>query len=295
MTRTGFTFVELLIALALSGLIASGIFVAFYQINNLKRTAEHAMILDRAVILIKNTLEKDLTGLFIPQSYIDEHAAQSSEKKDGEKKKTTTVFSAQVKDKQLLELSCISTHNIQIATPERSLEPYIVRVWYFLELADKEKGWYTLRRLQTHDLSATKEDIKKKDMTGDIVAERITTFSIQCWYIKKEEKNDAVTQTSGWQSKNKELPPAPTWIDIECTVASPDALRSSSLRFSCHLFGAAVYQEMNKKNAQKKQDQSAQPKKELPKNESQSIVQNKDSANAATTAKPAGIKNNNKP
>lgn len=293
--QAGFSLLELVIALAVSSLIASGLFLTFYQIHKLQDATENRMILDRTRILIKNTLEKDLTAFFIPQTYVDEQADKTAGSKEKENRKHRTVFSAQVKEKQLLELSCITTNNIQIATPDRPLAPYAVRVWYFLELTDKQRGWYTLRRVQTDDLFATKQELNKKGLVGDIIAEHIEQCSIQCWYIKHEEKNEEVMQTRSWQSKDKFLPPAPTWINIECTIASPDNRHTTTMKFSCHLFGAQAYQEMNQKNKAKKQNSQSTPKKELPKKESQSIVQNKESTPTGTTDKPTGAKDTNKP
>ena len=70
MKRTGFTLLELVIAMAISSILAIALFTSFYQINRSSRLVEQTISIDMRASILENLLEKDISGVFVPK--IDE-------------------------------------------------------------------------------------------------------------------------------------------------------------------------------------------------------------------------------
>jgi len=68
MKTPGFTLLELIIAMAISSMLAIALFSSFYQINKTSALVEQTISIDMRAAILQNLLEKDISGVFVPKN-----------------------------------------------------------------------------------------------------------------------------------------------------------------------------------------------------------------------------------
>src|SRR3990167_7981907 len=76
--KYGFTFIELLIGIAISSLIAGVLFFSFNQSQKASKVIEQMLSIEPTIMTISNQLEKDISGAFAPKFWFPQ---ETSEKK----------------------------------------------------------------------------------------------------------------------------------------------------------------------------------------------------------------------
>jgi prepilin-type N-terminal cleavage/methylation domain-containing protein len=153
--KRGFSLIELVVALLISSLLTLSLFQLLQQTRKAVRRITNVIAIDEPFIALYNQLEKDITGMFAPNSSVeayrekdkkekaekDEKKAEKKEEKSQEKpepkkelKPIKDVFVLDAKKEQIF-WSFITTGGLQVLDSEGTIvpQPALKRVVYMLE------------------------------------------------------------------------------------------------------------------------------------------------------------------
>jgi type II secretory pathway component PulJ len=230
--KSGFTLIELILAIFFSGIIMTILFSSFTQINKTGLLAEDLIDMDTRQQIVANQFQKDISGAFVPLQgiVIEEKIEEKKEAKDSvaeKKEKAMTVqqtkkkqeekpqkilqyiFLSTNKGDQLDRLTFITNNPMRVYPYAQNTEvkPNIVRVVYRLQADKEKKGRYSLMRQEgtVLDFGAYKKDsnkpIKAYELIGDIKNLSIDFLAPQA--LKEESKKKDEKQSD---KKETEIP-----------------------------------------------------------------------------------------
>ncbi|MGB8467798.1 MAG: prepilin-type N-terminal cleavage/methylation domain-containing protein [Candidatus Babeliales bacterium] len=261
--KQGFTLIETLISLAISGMIASALFIFFMQIQRLDRSLQQRVSIDYQVGIVKEQLEKDITAAFMPLELQKDEKKEKKEA-DGKEKKENRFFVYKQAQEVMQEITCITTHRNQVVVPQKEMRPLLTRVTYTLEPHENKKELFRLTRTQEEwDRGPKKKKEEEPKKQRVILAPYVQKIAFQCIYEqeaekkesdqkdKKEEKKEPVYKTvSDWNAdtslKNKR-PLLPTWITGTITITDAQEQRTQTVTVCWPLYAAHAVPKAGKK------------------------------------------------
>lgn len=205
MKNSGFTLVELLIAITLSSILLTALYQIFRQTQKSVSTAQTAVDITRTITAWYELMLRDCAAVFIPRVV-------------GEKQ-IDKLFSLTQDGKLLKQFTFLTTHHLPVFG-ERT--PDYVRVWYRLEEMEKASGLYVLKRQE----SASVKDFESGKVRAYDIISRIKECEITCFVQKPEEKEKKEAQPSyerltSWSAEEriaKNLRALPEFLLINLTI-----------------------------------------------------------------------------
>ena len=220
MIKKGFTLIELIIGMAISSGISIVIFTSFYQTQKSSKALYSMISLDSRVSILQNQFEKDISGVFAPNTNeVKEPEKPMGQKKEQEEKKEAPVsgsklekiFYATNQNKNLKELTFITSNPLQVYGQSK---PRIARVPYLLKEDKQRKGSYTLFRRESNKLEYAHKSAVEYEIIDGIKEFKIDYLAP----IKKDEnlpdkekKEQINTQTPKKEKKAPELKTYNEW------------------------------------------------------------------------------------
>ena len=218
--QSGFTILELLVALSISAFVILGMLQGYRNVSNIIDRTRNIMVMDRKVCLLFNQFERDLTTAFIPflSERVEPKTGEKSktdvnkfnqEKNQTEKKEEDKFYfvgeifpdndeKIQGKRRELFKsLNFITTNALRIYSQKRVM---LVRVMYELvkdkEKSHGEKNVYQLLRRETTELDnfefKENDSVLQKDKASDIktvvVADNIKNLFVE--YIADKTREE---------------------------------------------------------------------------------------------------------
>lgn len=169
MNLKGFTLIELIIGIAVSSIISIILFNSFSQTYKTVNTIDNLIFMDRRISVLQNQLEKDITGIFMPEQLNHE--------------KVERYFYSTNNQGQIKEFTFITTNALQVY---QSTSPRIVRVTYQLRENKQNKGSYSLfRKESTNIIYGAEKDAVEYELT-----DFIKNLSIEFSYTEKPKDKD---------------------------------------------------------------------------------------------------------
>lgn len=248
----GFSFIELMVGLLITSILSIALYQVFRQTQNSTQSIQSLMDYTVEVPVVYNQLEKDLTGLFIPERYYKQlrAAEKKSEQKTAEKKEKKKIkpishlFYLQKSSKNLELLSFLTTHSLALYN---SVVPRNVRVVYSLvPLSGDGEKLYRLVRQETSDIATDLKVFKGEKLRGYDLMTNIKSLSIELYTPEKlpkkaekakqqkEEKKRIYRQFTTWipdEIKAKTEYPVPAFVVVKGLVFDPLTKRDRSFEW----------------------------------------------------------------
>jgi type II secretory pathway component PulJ len=202
MNVSGFSFIEIIIALAITGILGGFMFNNVFMAERSLALIERTTTLDNRAALINHQLGRDLNGACIPlrakqkklekpkpaqeksgtQAQQPMQAKETIENSEQENKnRIERIFeSTSTSTGNLSELTFITHNPLQIRGHRK---PLIARVTYTLEAHKEFKNAFTLMRAESSSLMCCNKDGKPRAYS---IADNIKHFSIH--YLQKQEE-----------------------------------------------------------------------------------------------------------
>ena len=236
--KKGIILLELLVASAISTFVGGIVFNLFYQTNKALNSTNRVASIDTSALILKNILQRDLNGIFVPFERIEKKAkkpesfdkatkvassgrsGEGVEKKDGETKKPKKEkkeyelvpikkgFYSVNKDGNLNILSFITRNPLP---SYGQLKPRVARVMYTLQVntqATKEFGknsYKLFRKESTRNLSF--DTIKKsggKSLLNYEVVNNIKSITAEYVFSIKEAQEEKEAEADREKKKEEE-------------------------------------------------------------------------------------------
>jgi prepilin-type N-terminal cleavage/methylation domain-containing protein len=188
MNNKGFTLVEVMVAIAISGLIATILFTSLFQISSASTVAESVMTVNEKAARLMQLFERDFSGATtlldnMPsrentdtrQTTTTSQAPQEKEGEDKEKKIIEKIFYSANKGTRLDMVSFISNnsllgfwHTTSSAFKAGGAKPLLTRITYQLEEDREMPGSYILTRQESIPLEFGQRSGKTYPVVGGI-------------------------------------------------------------------------------------------------------------------------------
>lgn len=247
MIKQGFTFIELILALAISSLIGAALMLSFGQTQKGARIVERMIDTDVRILLMLNQFERDISGAFVPRYSLS-------------KEKEKVFFSKQDAKKNVQELTFITCNPLQVY---EDYKPRIVRVTYRL-VAESDRGdSFKLLRKENKALAYdSKEKVAEYQLVSGIKSMQITYYVLGQEKEKKEMQAKKYTAFDTWgtdeEKRAKEkLSPLPQYVLVNLVLWDNAYERETiqELRFQIYAFEV------------KKEEKKELPQQEVPRSE----------------------------
>lgn len=244
MNKSGFTLIELLIATAIAAMLAVLLFASLYQINRYIPVIDTTTDVYEKAALLNAQLERDLSGVTVPNEYYVRQGGQQEgqpeqKKKDEAGKKETEdqkkkkeneqevkpkkplekIFYSVNKEGVLDQLTFITTNPLQVywSTKTGSAKPRITRVVYTLrpDSAKQAAKSYSLIRQESDNLEYNESQIKEGK--GFVIAEGIRSLTPEYTAIIEQKENEPQAQekekkAAAEQKKKREIKKMSEWL-----------------------------------------------------------------------------------
>lgn len=259
--KKGFSFIEVIIALALVSVILGVLFNTFFSIYRASSVVENVAQQDSSLFVVYHQMHKDFAGVSVPFLSLVQYLNQKKkDKKDKEKalekgqqekveeapvKPIKRIFSYNQQKNNMKELSFITTQPILVYEQAKNIQPKarFLRVTYsFIEHPEK-KGVYALYRKEHMQLNVSEETKQEK---GILVADNIKSLSCEFHYpiFKKDEKNKKewvmveLKKTDRWQSDElledvSKTVLLPQFMTVSVTLWDIDQKEEQKYSFEC--------------------------------------------------------------
>ena len=215
--KSGFSTLELIMAIALSAIIMTALFEIYYQVTRNMNRVERFVFEDTQVLTLKSRLGKDLSGLsaiWFTQGEIEAQQLALLQKGSpvkkplSDKRKSSKFFYSVNKDKNLDVVTFVTTSALQ---SYGDVQGRFVRVVYQVEKDPKYKDMF---RLMRKEISSPTEYIDAEalqpgrfyELAGGIKSIEITYQLIDKVEIQRQQKERAKPEDQKSQEK-EELKP----------------------------------------------------------------------------------------
>lgn len=226
--KSGFTIIELMIALLISSLVAISLYQLYFKTSRIVKEIIQVINMDEPIYPIYNRLQNDITGMFAPRATINSYLKKLAEKKDKEEKKedkpsikseqkveqskpeekqdeekkhdntVKNVFYIETKEKGYLFLSFITTGGISHLEANGSTAPqsFMRRVAYVIEDNPSRPGTLTLSYRFSND-NLELDFIKKPAFYPSYkILSGIKDFAIEFTIFELSDKNEKDKKSS---------------------------------------------------------------------------------------------------
>lgn len=218
--KSGFSLIEILVAVAISSIVAWTLFFSFSQTQKSADLIEQMLSIDPKIMTLSNQFEKDITGVFVPKYWFPKEESKESDNKQSEKKeeskkdlnskpgqripvkkeeykKIDKVFFSSNEQSNLKEITFITCNPLQTYN---NYKPRIVRILYKLVPDEENKNSYKLLRKESLNLDFAKIN-EEKNIEYEL-ASGIKSLSLSFIY-PEEEKKDSKEEAKKTEEKNK--------------------------------------------------------------------------------------------
>jgi prepilin-type N-terminal cleavage/methylation domain-containing protein len=219
MNRQGFTLIEVMVAIAISGFIATILFTSLFQISSASTVAESVMTANEKAARLEQLFERDLSGATtlldnkpqqeekdLQQTTTAQQAPQEKKADKQEKNIIEKIFYSANKGNQLEILSFVSNnpllgfwHTTNSSFQAGGAKPLLTRITYQLEEDRDMPGSYVLTRQESIPLEFGQRSGKTYPVVGGIKSLSIqytskTVKKTEPKAEKTEDKKDAQAQ-----------------------------------------------------------------------------------------------------
>lgn len=264
MKRSGFSLIELVVAIAIAGLIMTALFQSYFVLNRVAGFLDNVIDRDLRISIIQNQLEKDLTGVFIPVQAFKQPDPKKEvqEKKEGEKqelqqetklqekpKQLERIFIGNIKDKNMTMLSFITNNPVLVYEKDKGItpKPRVVRVVYRLT-KDKSESSFILTRQESNNLAFDAFDQKSAQQIKSFeIARSIKSIHIE--YLQRDEKQKDDGKKIEYKTftqwpkpderegdKQEKNPQVPDFVKVEIALFDEKLQREKMYNFMYQLF-----------------------------------------------------------
>jgi prepilin-type N-terminal cleavage/methylation domain-containing protein len=210
---TGFTLIEIMIALFISSLLTLLLYQSFSQTQRTARNINALMDVTANMPIAYNQLEKDFLALFVPERVFKDMANKAqkkdtavqapTEKEQKTKEPFKDIFVCAIKEKNLERMSFISTHSLALYN---TVVPHAVRILYRLVPWADNPTLFSLVRQETTTLDMSlakfKEDrIREYDLIRGVKELRFE------FLVPEKLQEEQVKETGKGQKKEQEKQP----------------------------------------------------------------------------------------
>lgn len=188
MNKQGFTLIEVMVAMAISGFIATILFTSLFQLNSASTLAESVMTANEKAARLRQIFERDLAGATtlldnkpqqeekdMQQTSTTQQASQEKKADQQEKKIVEKIFYSTNKGNQLDILSFVSNnpllgfwHTTNSSFQAGGAKPLLTRITYQLEADREMPGSYVLTRQESIPLDFDQRSGKTYPVVGGI-------------------------------------------------------------------------------------------------------------------------------
>jgi len=214
--KRGFTLIEMMVAILITSLLGSILTAIYVQTQRSVSRINETIDLDFADSIIYNQMEKDLSGIFVPQLFVDDRSSESKKAQPGQpkqpqgqpakpgqkpkpKKKLERAKNALVSmgsSGNLSSLSFITNNPMQVYGQSK---PRIVRVEYALEPDKIDSKMFNLVRRQSLEFEL--EKFKASEPRPYTLATNVKSMTVEFFAAKEEEKDKKKNQKKGGKAE----------------------------------------------------------------------------------------------
>lgn len=256
--KSGFTLIEILIAIAISAAISVALFFVFSQTQKNIIKIENLISNDIPILIFQDRFEKDITGAFVPENWPDKNKDSKKEDKKGSKEENESekIFFSESESDLLKFFTFITSNPFQ---PYGDFKPRIARVCYSVE-KDSSGEYYNIFRQELSELDYSRYE--KEKVSKFIILKRVKNIKIKYFYFEAEKENKKqqeskpekkedkpLKETGVWNyprkkenSDNEKLPKIPQFIELFITLYDLNLARESDFVFRYVVYGQPVLQ-----------------------------------------------------
>lgn len=252
MNKQGFTLIEVMVAIAISGFIATILFTSLFQLNSASTIAESVMTANEKAARLVQLFERDLSGATTlldnkpPQEEKDmqqtttaqqDHQEKKADKQ--EKKIIEKIFYSANKGNQLEILSFISNnpllgfwHTTNSSFQAGSAKPLLTRITYQLEEDRDMPGSYVLTRQESIPLEFGQRSGKTYPVVGGIKSLSIqyTSKTVKKTEPKAEKIEDKKDTKAQQTPPKKQKPTIDTTYTLNIATWDSDEYIKKSVK-----------------------------------------------------------------
>ncbi len=264
--KPGFSLIELVIAAAVSSILALALYNAFSQTTQTVERIDRLINYDTQIPLIYNQLEKEISAAVVPgepekkEKKTDQAtvpaAPKLDEKKEEKKPEQLKKVFYSTHEKDLLKLlTFITTTPLNIYN---TVSPRLVRIVYRLE-QEKTPGEPSFRLLRQEsnnlDYKIFEGDEGKKIRSYEVV-KGLKKFGITFLVLSGDQKEEAELQkfkTWAEEQQKKTKRTFPDYIEIEGSLWNAQKTRDKSFKFIFPILGREPEPQEEKKESKAEQ------------------------------------------
>ncbi len=228
--KPGFTLIEMMVAIVITSILGGMLLTIFLQTQRSVNRINETIDVDFEDSIIYNQLEKDISGIFVPQLFVDDRSSESKKEKPAQpgqppkqaqppkpKRKLARVKDALVsanEGKSIKNLSFITNNPLQVYGESK---PRMVRVEYYLEPDENNSKQLKLYRRESNKIEMA--EFKDADPRSYQIAAGVKQFSLEFYAAKqpkkKEKKKEDEKKKEGEEARKEvpELVPFAEWND----------------------------------------------------------------------------------
>lgn len=326
--KSGFSLIEILIAVALSSIVAWALFSSFNQAQKSSDLIEQMLSIDPKIMTLSNQLEKDINGVFVPKFWFPKEENKQSEAKQPEKKeepkkdlnpkpgqripvkkeeykKIDKVFFSVNEQSHLKEITFITCNPLQTYN---NYKPRIARVLYKLVPDEENKNSYKLLRKESLNLDFSKIN-EEKNIEYEL-ASGVKNLSLSFIYPEKEKDNKEEAKktknekpeepkelkyktSETWnKEENKDIPDIPEYVVLKVSLWDLNLQEDYNFEIRYQIFAFSNEEDESSKKESELKTEDA--KKESSDKGAKSQAQQKPVL-ASQSARPSALSANQRP
>ncbi len=186
MMRSGFSLIEIIIALAISSFIGIMTFNTISFLQGSSRRYNEIIAMQSQQEILFGQFQKDISGMVIPLYGFISKKEEKPAETEKLKKEYNALYSlrAELEGERLKSLSFITTSALQ---SYGVIRPFLVRVQYLLQQDENDSKYFTLIRQESSQLGWSEfvKDVAQNKTLSHALAFGIKTCMLQCTIIKK--------------------------------------------------------------------------------------------------------------
>lgn len=253
--KSGFTLIEVLIAIAISAAISASLFFVFSQTQKNISKIENLISNDIPILIFQDRLEKDITGAFVPEYWPDKNK-DSNKKEKKEENESEKIFFSENESDILKSFTFITSNPFQ---PYSGLKPRAARVFYHIE-KDYSGEYYNIFRQELADLDYSKYE--KEKITKFLILKRVKDIKIKYFYFEAEKENKdskdskknspqdkPLKESNVWlyprkkdNPENEKVPKIPQFVELSITLYDLNLIKESDFVFRYVIYGQPTLQ-----------------------------------------------------
>ena len=253
MNHSGFSLLELVIALLISSMMALALYQTFHQTQKTVMHVDAFIQRNVFVTLLYNQLDKDISSIFVPHSAYSQESSKKSDKKNEEKASLEKIIYAQSEQGHLKELSFITTSAL---IGYNEIAQRLIRVTYVLK--SEANDLFTLMRTESTQLEYGPE--KPLNVNSYVIAEHIKNFSITFYVSSSQQEKSEYNKISEWSSGEqfkKMKRRVPDYIEISVVWYDTELKKDHSFNYIFPIIAQERKEKQEQTDEEKTQQQAS--------------------------------------